>query len=131
MIKTAILTLLCMMSMLFSGWKDNSLKDITKPYLGEYECTQALFGDVDYLNALEDVSLTLEKENKFILTFCEKGKEKQTLKGVYEYNKDRETITLKSVDKNYFKREFPLKKGILYITVGIGEKTLSLQFKQK
>lgn len=131
MMKTAIFTLLCTLSMLFSGWKDHSLKDITKPYLGEYECTQALFGGVDYLNALEDVCLTLEKENKFILTFCEKGKEKQTLKGKYEYNKDKETIMLISEDNDYFKREFPLKKGILYITVGIGEKTLSLQFKQK
>ncbi len=131
MIKTAILTLLCSMSMLFSGWKDNSLKDITKPYLGEYECTQALFGGEDYLNKLEYVNLTLEKENNFILTFSEKGKEKQTLKGLYEYNKDRETIILKSEDKDFFKREFPLKKGIIYITVGIGEKTLFLQFKQK
>ena len=132
MIKTFLVTLLCSISMAFGGWKDQSLKDVTKPYLGEYECTQSLFNGEECLQNFDYITLTLKKDNKFTLCFCEKGKSKKTTqKGKFAYNPQTQTIVLKSVWYKGMEREFPLQDGELSVTIGLGNNTLSMKFKQK
>ena len=47
--KSFILGALLSCMTLFPSVKDSTLKDITKPYIGEYECKSARLGDKDYL----------------------------------------------------------------------------------
>ena len=131
MLKASLLSVLCSLTMLLSGWKNSSLKDITKPYLGEYECTQAILGKENYLDRMAFISLNLGKDNQFVLSFCEKGKTKQTLQGKYSYDKDKQVIIFENEKWNVFAREFPLKNGELYIHIRIGKQTLLLRFEQK
>ena len=120
-----------MATMLASNWKNSSLKEITKAYLGEYECTQAMFGGEDFLKNFEYITLALEKDNNFTLTFCEKENLKQTHKGKFSYDEQTQTIILKGAHQAGLQQEFPLKNGELFITMGIGAKTLALKFEQK
>jgi hypothetical protein len=124
-------TVACLVTMLFSGWKNNSLKEITKPYLGEYACTQAMFGGEDFLNGFEYITLALEKDNNFTLTFCEKEKTKQIHKGKFSYNEKKQTIALKGAKKMGFQKEYPIKNGEIFITIGMGKLSLALKFEQK
>ncbi len=131
MTKSSILVVLCCIVMSFGGWKKSTLPDITKPYLGEYECTQAILGDTDYLKTMKYIRLALNKNDVFVLTYCAQDTAQQTLKGTYVYDKKKEAIVLKLSDYNSFERAFPLKNGEIYITVPIGAQTLRLKFEQK
>ena len=106
MMKTVIFTLLCTMSMLFSSWKDNSLKDITKPYLGEYECQTATLGTTDYTAYFQDIRLELKSDETFLLHYCEKGGKKRTEQGKYTYDRKKGTVTLQGGAGGFLKREF-------------------------
>ncbi len=130
-LKSCILAGLCSAVILFGGWKNSTLKDITKPYLGEYECTQATLGDVDYLKEMKYIRLMLQKGDEFILSYCPQDKAEQTLKGSYKYDKDKQIIVLKLSNGMCFERAFPIKKGEIYITVPIGALNLRLIFEQK
>ena len=131
MIRSFLLTMLCVSTMLFSGWKNSSIKDITKPYLGEYECTQAMFGRENYLDKMEFITLSLEKGDKFTLSFCEKGKPKQALEGSYRYDKEKSVIVFKDERLGGLEREFLIENGEIVINVGIGKQTLWMKFQQK
>ena len=124
-------TVACLATMLVGGWKNTSIKEITKSYLGEYECTQAKFGGIDFLKGFEYITLSLEKDDNFTLTFCENEQKKQTHKGKFSYNEQTQTITLQGAQQAGIQQEFPLKNGEIFITMGIGAKTLALKFEQK
>lgn len=106
----------------------NTLKEITKPHLGVYECKEAKLGSDDYLPRFENVTLELKADGEFILTFKEKGGKEHREKGKYTYNPERGIITLMG---GSMKREFPLKDGVLRFQLSIGGKWLSVLFEQK
>ena len=107
------------------------MTDITKPYLGEYECKQVLLGQEDCLKNFTNITLELKPKNQFILSYKAKDEKKRTIKGNYEYDDEKELVTLKSEEMQGIKRSFPLKGGTLYITLPVGEKTLSMRFEKK
>ncbi len=106
----------------------NTLKEITKPHLGVYECKEAKLGNDDYLQRFENVTLELKADGVFILTFKEKGGKERQEKGKYVYDAKRGVITLAGGN---IKREFPLKEGVLQFQLSIGGKWLSVLFEQK
>lgn len=106
------------------------ISDITKPYLGTYECRMA---QLDSQNLLEDFSyirLELKKQNEYVLLYCPKSGSAKREKGEYVYNKERQTISFSMEKAPFLKREFPMKQGVIYITVREGSQTLLLQFHQ-
>lgn len=130
-IKSSLLAGVLTLFFLFPNLKSGKLTDITKPYLGEYECKQALLGEEDCLKRFDNIVLELKPKNEYALSYKEDGGKKRTVEGQYEYDDEKGILTLKSENGQCFKRSFPLKDGILYITLRIGEKTLSMQFEKK
>ena len=128
--KAFILTILLSIVTLFPASKDNTLKDIAKPYLGTYECRSAQIGSKDCLEKFSYICLELQDEENFVLLYQEKGDGKKEVKGKYTY--DKEKGVLKLTDKGgIIQREFPLRDGVLTISFPIGEKNMVLQFEQK
>jgi hypothetical protein len=130
-IKTSLLSTIATLLLLFSGIKDSKLTQITKPYLGEYECKEARFGAEDYLDRFSFITLELKADDTFLLSYCEKNGKKREIQGKYTYDDKMQEITLFLNENEELKRTFPLKKGQLYITAQIGKQLLFLQFKQK
>ena len=121
----AALLLLC------PSFKTGSLTDMSKPYLGEYECKQARLGEEERLADFSYIRLELLQNGKYILRYCEKDGEKQEVKGKYRYDESKQTLTLYAGQSGVFKRAFPIKDGQITVSVPFGDKTLVLQFEQK
>ena len=128
--KSFILAGLLSLTCLFPDIKDSTLKDITKPYIGQYECKSAQLGKKDCLENFSYIRLELKDEENFILYYKEKeGKEKE-IEGKYVYDKNK-SVLIFSDKKGGFKREFPLNKGMLTVSLPLGDKILILKLEQK
>ena len=115
----------------FPNFRKGELKDVAKPYLGIYECTEAKFNEEDYLNRFSYIHLELKSDETFLLHYCEKGGKKRTEQGKYTYDREKGTVTLQGGVGSFLKREFPLREGILTVVIPFGEQTLGLKFEQK
>ena len=133
-LKSSLLSGLITLLLLAPWWsamRCGSLTDVTKPYLGDYECQSAQYNGKDLLEDFSYIRLELEKGNNFTLHFQEKNGEPRTAKGKYQYNEKKGTVTMYAENFAGFKREFPLQKGMLIVELPIGGKNLFLKFKQK
>lgn len=117
--------------LLLPNFRFGSLKEITKPYLGVYECVEAKLGEKDYLGYFEEICLELKSDGSFTLCYCEKNGEKKKEIGKYKYDPKKKTVTLIGGAGDFIKREFSLSAGVLTVTVRVGDKILNLQFEQK
>lgn len=128
-IKSSILAGLCALCAI---GKSTSLKDIAKPYLGEYECKQAIYGGKDYLETFTYIRLELQSENRFVLTYCDKLlNKKNQVEGKFSFDEQTNSITLQVGEEDCIKRQFSLKDGVLLVITTIGNKILQLRFEQK
>ena len=118
------------LTMLFGGMRASSLKEIEKPYLGVYECIEAKLGERDCLERFDELSLELKSDGTFLLYYKECNRERKRETGQYKYDPDKKTLTLVRRG-DFIKREFPLEKGILTVTVRMGDKLLNMHFEQK
>ena len=108
-----------------------SILDVAKPYLGEYECIQAELDGKDMLQDYVFIRLDLKGDNTFLLQCKAKGGEIKKENGYYQYNENSNSITMQLQSFRFFKREFPLDKGILTIELPVGGKNILLKFKQR
>ena len=129
-LKTSIFASLLSLLFILPCFRARTLFEITKPYLGVYECIEAKVNDVDYLNRFSYIHLELKEKEEFILHYREKRGEKREEKGKYFYDEEKQSVTFIG-GGGCFKREFPLKEGILTMHIRIGEQNLLLTFKQK
>ncbi len=130
-LKSSLFVGLASLLLLFPNFKKGNLSDITKPYLGIYECKEARLGETDCLKNFSFIHLELKKDGKFIVHYQEEEEERKSLSGKYKYDKGKEVLILQGFDGNFLKREFPLKNGELIVSFSLGEKTLTLKFEQK
>ena len=133
-LKSSILASLCAILALipnFTMRKSGDLKEITKPYLGVYECKSAQLGDEDLLKNFSHIHLELKKDGEFVLYYGDKKGRKDRAHGKYVYDATKQTITLTLSDGNCFQRTFPLQKGQITVTFPVGNRQLCLIFTQK
>lgn len=131
LLKKGWVCLLILVSALcFSCCANTSLKDITKPYLGEYECKSATLGEMDMLNAFSYIKLELQADDRFLLTYKTKHGETGRQQGAYKYDGEEKSLIL-SMEGGAYKRSFPIDKGTIDISLPIGGKQLYLQFSRK
>ena len=130
-VKYAICAAISTPALLFSSCGNGSLKDVTKPYLGEYDCKSALLGDVDFLDEFSYIKLELKQEGTFSLYYATKEGKKGEETGQYVYDEENETLTFSHAGLGEVKRKFPLKEGSLSIVLPLGAKTLTMQFSRK
>lgn len=129
-LKSSLLAGLAAMLLFFPSWKESSLTDITKPYLGEYECKSAMLGDSDYTEMFSYIRLELKSDETFSLYYCPKQGKKREETGKYRYDKEKNTIALR-IGENGEEKEFPLKEGQISLTFRIGSKMFSMRFERK
>lgn len=110
---------------------NGSLKDITKPYLGEYECESARIGDRELTDEFSFIRLELKRGGEFTLYYSPKNGVKGEESGTYVYDEKEQTLCLTYENNGVFKRKFPLKNGEISVTLPIGSQTLSMKFTRK
>ena len=115
----------------FFALKNSTLKEISKPYFGVYECEQARLGDKNLLADYTSLTLELQKGGVFTLHYCEKNGREGEVLGKYSYDENTQTITFQVAPLKGIKREFSLRKGVLTLSFSILDKQLCLIFKQK
>lgn len=132
-VKSSILAgILALLAVLpwFRSMQAVQLIDVTKPYLGRYECTMASLGDKDLLERYAYIDLELETEKEFTLYYREKeGKVRQT-HGRYKYDKTKNVILVTGLKGLILNRPFPLENGVLTISTPLRGKTLVMRFEQ-
>ena len=129
-ILVGICTLLAVLGNIIAPQNKN-LKDITKPYLGVYECKSAQLGEKDLLEEFSHIVLELKTDGVFVLHYGHEKGGKQSLHGKYVYDSEKQTIVLKTAEKICFQREFPLRKGQIIVSLPIAQRQLCLIFEQK
>ena len=85
-----------------------SLKSITRPYIAQYECIEAKFGEENYLEKFDYIKLTL--------------KDKENMEICYKLKNSERTI-VKS------KQSTIIENGKFTISKSIGGKQLVMKFK--
>ncbi len=128
--KSSILAGLAGLCLLLPSLQDKTLKQVAKPYLGVYECTQATLGSKDLLKSFTEITLELTDEEHFVLFYKEKSGERKKVEGSYRYDEEKGTLTLTEQGSG-IQKSFPLEKGKLTVSLPVGRKRLVLQFKQK
>ncbi len=112
-------------------WQASALRDITKPYLGEYECKSATLGKKDLLETISSVVIELRADHTFVLRYRNKKGKKHEETGSYEYDAERKTVRFTRNGLLELTREFTLENGVLYGCMKIGWETLTISFEQK
>ena len=128
-IKSSVVAGLAAFAILPASWKKQSLPDLSKPYLGVYKCAEATLDDEDLSRYCKDISIDLKDKNCYILRYQVKGGKAQKVQGEYQYDTQKEEITL-TFDGGK-KRSFPLKNGQLRVFILLGDKALKINFQQK
>ncbi len=118
---TVILSLLLLLlpacsSMQASG-TSGSLKSITKPYIGEYECIEARLGKTDLLEKYEFITISLLDDKKMEVSYKPKNGNKKTFEGAYKVNEET--------------REFTGEVGILGVKFNESTKIMNGKFTLK
>ena len=129
--KTFILANIALLLFPFSAVKNSALPDITKPYLGEYECKMAKLGEMDLTEEFDSVVLELCKDGAFSIRTKDKLGIMHTQSGKYEYDREKGIVTFTFGKENERSCRFPIEKGKIYITFPFGLKTVRLVFEQK
>ncbi len=108
-----------------------TLPEITKPYVGEYECKSATLGEKEYLDEFSFVRLELHADDTFTLSYASKDGKKGQETGKYAYDFEKETISFLGLGDYAIERTFPLKNGQIDLTIALGKQTLHIRFAQK
>ena len=58
-----------------------SVKSLTKPYIGEYECVEARLGETDLLEKYEFIKITLIDDKKMEIGFKPKNGSQRSFEG--------------------------------------------------
>jgi hypothetical protein len=130
-LKTSFCSVICTLALLLAPVKSDSIKEITKPYLGEYECTQAILGKNDLLKTYDFITLELKGDQTYLLKYAKNGGDPIEETGEYSYDIERQELCIESGKKGFLKRKFPIKNGEIFLSFRIASQQLLLKFEQK
>ena len=109
-----------------------SIKAITKPYIAEYECTEAYLGGENLLEKYEYIKITLINAEEMELSFKATEGKKHTFTGNYTVDpKTRELSGEIGVLGMKFREKVTVEKGQFTITKNILNKPLLMKFNVK
>ncbi len=109
-----------------------SLKSITRPYIAQYECTEATLGEDNILDKFEYINVILVNKDTMQVIFKPKNGKKQISKAKYNFNADTRELTADIGIYGYkFKQSTIVEKGKFTISKAIGQKQLIMKFKAK
>ncbi len=105
----------------------SSLKDISKPYVGEYKCRKLQLGEEDELKKFESVKLNFAPEGTFTLTAVDLMGNESAYDGEYEFAENGVYLYANSGAKTE-RYLFPYEKGAVQMNLLFHEKLLQAQF---
>ncbi len=109
----------------------NSLTEITRPYLGVYQCQQLLFDGKDILDSFDYIKIELKSDGEMVAFYKDKHGKCGDVVTKYEYDERTQLLTVTAeVGSKKIKRSFPLKNGELYVHIHYETKTLTMKFVQ-
>lgn len=132
-ISLLFLTFLCVIfASAFVGCKTedlSSLYSLSKPYLTEYECTQATLAGKDMLHLFKYVQVEFKEDGVFTVRAKPKIGVLYKKDGKYTFNEDTKIFSAKLnvLGKNYSK-SFKLQKGAFTVSVNYSGKQLVMKF---
>ena len=128
-LKSSLLSGIISLLFIFPCLKTQSLKEIARPYLGEYVCQSATLGGKDLLQNANWM-LLLKADGHFLLV-CKGKNETRREEGEYHYHFETQTISFEHAQFGGAQREFPLRNGKICISVPLRRQMLRLVFVHK
>lgn len=115
------------------GAKGDGIKEITKPYLGTYDCKRVVLGEEDWTERYALLRLEIAKNGKITLLLRERGKPMIRLNAKYVFDEESGTLTVFKDKKNErASGHYRLSEdGDLILTTRIGGKLLYIAFSKK
>lgn len=124
--------MLCFALLCFSGCdvnKMSSLSDLSKPYVGVYECKTLTLGGRDLSGHYDKLYLTLKYDGEYTLVWRGVNGEEGKTAGKYLADGDAEEITLYAYSRHRaLSYTFPMKKGVIAIRYNFGGRLLNAEF---
>ncbi len=109
-----------------------SVKSLTKPYIGEYECVEARLGETDLLEKYEFIKITLIDDKKMEIGFKPKNGSQRSFEGEYTVDSETREFTGEAGILGYkFKEKVKIENGGFVISKIIMSKPLIMKFKMK
>ena len=107
-----------------------SVKTISKPYIAQYECVEARFGDENILEYYDYIRVVLVNNKKMELVYKPKDGEKNSETGSYTLNAETRELDAEIGILGYkFKEKVKVEKGGFVISHIIMQKELYLKFQ--
>lgn len=110
----------------------SSIKTISRPYIAQYECTEARYGDADLLEDYEFIKIIFLNKDEFEIVYKPKDGEQKNFGG--NYSIDPQTRELEAdlgiLGYNY-KEKVKVENGKIVISKLLGQKELFVKFEIK
>ncbi len=109
---------------------EGSVKELTKPYIAQYECVEAKLGDTDLLEEYDYIRIVLADSEKMQLVIQPKNGERQIIEGTYELDFDTRELTGEvGILGCRFKEKTTINRGEFTISKTLLSKQLFIKFK--
>ena len=108
----------------------STLPDLSKPYVGIYECERAMLGGEDMTEKFDYIRLELSYGGEFELTYRAQDGNEGGFSGTYEASAEKGEITLNAQSGILRKSfTFPMENGSILIDLPFGGKLLHAEFR--
>ena len=115
-----------------NGWTtDGKLTEISRPYLGTYECEYLCVGDENKLESFDYIRIELLADGELKLSYREKEKDRKSISLAYDYDEESKTLIV-SQNKGIIKsdKKLFLENGEINLSFALGKYTISAKFKK-
>ena len=110
----------------------DTVKSLTRPYVGEYECVEARLGNHDFLEKYEYIKITLLDSENLEVSFKPKHGRKHSFESKYDVNEETREITGEiGIFGFKYREKIKIENGEFTITRNLLNRPLVLIFKMK
>lgn len=110
--------------------KMSSLKDVTRPYAGLYQCEKIMLGDRDLTERFDHIYLELKQDGEFELSYETAEGIAASYEGNYGVDSEAGTITLSAKQGTRTRAfTFPYEKGAIVIDYNLFGTLLYAEFR--
>lgn len=111
---------------------NSSLKSLTKPYIGEYECVEARLGEKNLLDKYEFIKITLLDDENMEVSYKPVNGKKKSYEGGYTVDPNTREFTGEiGIVGVKFKEKTKIENGEFVITKNLLTVPLIMKFKMK
>lgn len=109
---------------------DGSIKSITKPYIAQYECVEARYGEIDLLENYDFIRITFLDKKEVEISYKKKDGEKHSATGTYSIDPETRELEAELGLLGYkFKEKTIVKNGQFTLSKIIGSRELVIIFR--